>query len=184
MNWFGPRARIEIFDKEDRLLIRATDQQRWIDLVKSGGVVIGFAYILWRERSWFLIICFLGIAPFGLISWFHVRTGDLWITEKDLEGYGDLCDPSSRHIHLRWSDVLGLQYGTGGEEGSTGLYVRQDWWGSTCVLANLNEKQVNEIITAIYRRFPCLEMAEDKGGSSLFTEGSGLTSLGLSKPDK
>ena len=184
MNWFGPRARIEIFDKEDRLLIRAIDQQRWIDLVKSGCVVLGFVFILWFDRSWLWILCFLAIAPFGLISWFHIRTGELWITEKEIEGYGDLCDPSSRHVHLGWSDISGLQYGTGGEHDATGLYVRRNWWGSTCILANLNEEQVSEIIAAIYRRFPYLEMAEDQGEvSSLFGGGSGLTTLGLSKPD-
>jgi hypothetical protein len=51
-------------------------------------------------------------------------------------------------------------------------------------MAGLNREQSEEVIAAIYRRFPYLEMAEDTGGWSLFDGGSEIMTLGLSKPDK
>ncbi len=179
MRWFGPRARLEIIEQDDGLLIQSTGLKRGIDLVVSGCVVVVCGYIFWRDENWFSAICFVCVAVLGTINLFRDQNGELWVTEEDLEASGYLGGMSNGHVRLRWSGISGLTYRAGGEDEPCGLYA-----GSTCVLANLNEEQANEIIAAIYRRFPYLEMAEDSGGWSLFGGRSGLTTLGLSKSDE
>jgi hypothetical protein len=51
-------------------------------------------------------------------------------------------------------------------------------------MAGLNREQSEEVIAAIFQRFPYVVMAEDNDGWSLFGNASGLTTLGLSQPKK
>jgi hypothetical protein len=85
---------------------------------------------------------------------------------------------------FRWADISGLDFRQGGEDEPSGLYARTGRWNATCLMAGLNREQSEEVIAAVYRRFPYVEMAKDNDGWSLFGGGSGLTTLGLSKPKK
>jgi hypothetical protein len=154
MRWFGPNALVEITDREDGLLVRVTGQRRLIDLVGMGAFLALSAFLFWRDRSWFPLVFVLGASVFSLIYWVGDHEGQLWITEKDIEAIGDLGGISRNRVCLPWSNVSGLEYRQGGEDEPSGLYVRQGGWNTTRVLTHVDKQQAEEIIAAIYRRFP------------------------------
>jgi hypothetical protein len=55
-------------------------------------------------------------------------------------------------------------------------------WKTSCVLPDLDEAQTNNIIDAIYKRFPDMPLATDSEPWGIL--GEPLISLGLSKPRK
>jgi hypothetical protein len=183
MNWLGPAKQIEVIALGDVLQIKATAKGRAIDLV---GPILSAAwtYFAWRDKHWVFVA--FGLFVFASIVWklFQTQEGELRITETVISARGDLGGWTDGSVELRWGDISGLDYRQGGEEEPSELYARTGRWNGTCVMAGLNREQSEEVIAAIFQRFPYVVMAEDNDGWSLFGNASGLTTLGLSQPKK
>jgi hypothetical protein len=182
MRWFGPSSIVEIEKREDGLMVHVTGQRRGIEIVILGFIFLVFSEMFWRDRSWLHLVLLLGSAVFLFLYWIRDRGGVLWVTERYLEvrPYRD----GTPTTQIQWAEISGLEYRVGGEDESSGLYARQGYWSATCLFSDLDREQCDNIIATIYAQFPYVKMKEDQGSWSLFSEKSGLTTLGLSGPKK
>lgn len=183
MQWFGPSTTVKTVDGGDGLRVRVAVHRFRIDLILYAGVFAVFAYVGWRNRSWFFLIVVLVAGASLVIDWLKDPTTELWVTEHGLEAVRDNGGLGNDRLRLPWSEISGLDYRVGGEDEPGGLYARRGGWRSTFLMAHVNKEQAEEIIAAIYRRFPYVEMATDDGGWLPFGGKSDLTTLGLSKSD-
>jgi hypothetical protein len=183
MKWFGPSAILEFVERGDELQVKVTGQQRGIDFVVLGISLSVCAFLFWRDRSWFYFVCLLVACAYGLHNWLSDREEQLLVTEKNVEAFGDFGGFSSDRVLLSWSDIAGLEYRAGGEDTPSGLFARKAGWSSALLMTRVDKEQAEEIIRAIYRRFPYVEMADDSGGWLPLGGKSGLTTLGLSTSD-
>lgn len=152
--WFGPSSAIEIVDQTDGLLIRITRIKRKGHLAIALAIVFASCiFLAWQESLGGFVV--LGIALLWVASWFVDRKGEIRATENYLMSEG------SSHVRLAWSEIRRLEYGGDGENDPTGLHARVGRWRSVCVTANLNREQTEEIIAAIYHRFPSLKLADE-----------------------
>lgn len=183
MNWLGPAKQIEIIPLGDVLRIKATPTRRAIDLVGPIFAVV-WTYFAWRHKHWVFVA--FGLFVFASIVWklFQTLEGELQVTETVISARGDLGGWTDGSVEFRWADISGLDYREGGEDEPSGLYARTGRWNAACVMAGLNREQSEEVIAAIFQRFPYVVMAEDNDGWSLFGNSSGVTTLGLSQPKK
>jgi hypothetical protein len=184
MSWLGLTKQIRVIEQDDGLLIKVTSINRNVDLLISIPVFAGIVYMAWRDHSWLLA---LGAAfTLGTAIWFRFRNedGEIRVTDGEILAYGDTGGWSKGYVRFRWADISGLDYRVGAEDGPSGLFARTGRWNATCILAGLSREQSEEVIAAIFQRFPYVVMAEDNDGWSLFGNGSELTTLGLSKPKK
>jgi hypothetical protein len=182
MNWLGPAKRIELVEQGDVLLIKAAGGKSAVDLLLPLFACV-WTYFAWRDKNW--ILCFFGLFFLGSSVWmlFRDRDGEVRVSGTDIVASGDLGQWTDGSVQFRWIDISGLEFRQGEDEPG-GLYARTGRWSSTCIMAGLSREQTEEVIAAIYRRFPYVVMAEDRQGWSLFGDGSGLISLGLSKSKK
>jgi hypothetical protein len=183
MNWLGPAKQIEVSELGDVLLIKATSTKGAIGLVVPIFACV-WTYLVWRDKHWALF--FFGLFFLGSSIWilFRDKNGELRVSDTDIAANGDLGRWADGSVQFRWEDISGLEFRQGGEDEPTGLYARTGRWSATCVMAGLNREQSEEVISAIFQRFPYVVMAEDRDGWSLFGNGSELTTLGLYKPKK
>jgi len=182
MKWFGPGALVEFIERQEELQVKVILQRRRIDFVVLGAVLSVFAFLFWRERSWFYFVGLLFACAFCLHAWLGGNEEQLRVTENGLEAIGDFGGFSRDREVLPWSDISGLEYQEGGENEPGGLHARRGGWSSTLLMTHVNKEQAEEIIAAIYRRFPYVDMAEGDGGWLPMGGKSGLTTLDLSKP--
>jgi hypothetical protein len=182
MNWIGPAKRIEVVEQGDVLLIKAVGVKSAVHLLVPLFASV-FMYFVWRDKHW--IPFFFGLYVFGSSIWmlFRDREGELRVSDTDIAASGALGRWADGSVQFRWIDISGLEFRQGEDEPG-GLYARTGRWSATCVIAELNREQSEEVIAAIFQRFPYVVMAEDNDGWSLFGNGSGLTTLGLSQPKK
>jgi hypothetical protein len=179
MNWLGPAKRIELVEQGDVLLIKAAGAKSAVNLLLP-LFACGWTYFVWRDKHWVLL--FFGLFFFGSSVWmlFRSKDGELRVTDAGIMATGNRGGWIDESVQFRWIDISGLEFRQGEDEPG-GLYARTGRWSSTCIMAGLSREQTEEVIAAIYRRFPYVVMAEDNDGWSLFGNGSGLTTLGLSK---
>ena len=183
MNWLGPAKRIEVVEMGDVLLIKATPTRHILDLV--GPIVIAaWTYCVWRGKHW--VLSAGGLLVFALAVWrsFQTRDGELRITETTIAASGNRGGWTDSSVEFRWADISGLDFRQGREDETSGLYARTGRWNATCIMAGLTREESEEVIAAVYRRFPYVVMAEDNDGWLLFGNDSGITTLGLSKPEE
>ena len=183
MKWFGPSALVELIERGDELQVKVARQRRGIDFVVLAAALSVFTFLFWHDRSWIYFVGLLFACAWGLSFWFGNPEEQLMVTEKGIEATGYFGGLSRDRIGLPWSSISGLDYREGGEDEPSGLYARKAGWNATCLMTHVNKEQGEEIITAIYRRFPYVELAEDSGVWLPLGGKSGLTTLGLSKPD-
>jgi hypothetical protein len=183
MKWFGPAKHVDVIEQGDLLLIKATGVKCAVDLLLP-LFACGWTYAVWRGQH--LVLFFFGLFFIGSTIWrlFQDEDGELRITDFDIIASGDLGGWKERSVQFRWADISGLDYRQGGEDEVGGLYAKTGRWNATCVMAGLSKEQSEEVIAAVYRRFPYVVMAEEKSDWSLFGSGSELINLGLSKPKK
>ncbi len=184
MKWFEPDKRIEIIEQEDKLLVRAVGIKRVGDFLIPIVLGAGMEYFALRNGNSVLTLFGLLVVGLGVGGQFRNRDGEITITKDDLTASGDQGEWETGYVRFRWMDISGEEYQASGEDSAGGLYARTGWWSSKCLMAGLNREQSEEVIAAIYRRFPYLEMAEDSRGWSLFGGGSEIMTLGLSKTDE
>jgi hypothetical protein len=151
--WFGPVSRIEIVEQSDGLLVRITQIRRKGHLAIALLVTV-FAGVLfaWQE-SWVGVFFVPAMGLIWIAAWSSSRRGEIRVDENYLVADG------KKPVRLAWAEIHSLQYGGGGEDDPFGLYARVGRWKSICVMGDLNREQTEEIIAAIHRRFPHLEMA-------------------------
>jgi len=183
MRWFGSSTSVKTVDRGDGLRVRVAVHRFRIDLILYAAVFIVFAYVGWQNRSWFFLIAVLVAGVSLVIDWLKHPNTELWVTEYDLEVMGDRGRFTNDRLRLPWSEISGLEYRAGGEDEPSGLYARRGGWRSTLLMPHVNKEQAEEIIAAIYRRFPYVEMTTDDDGWLPLGGKSDLTTLGLSKSD-
>src|ERR1700748_2593875 len=154
--WFGPVSRIEIVEQGDGLLVGITQIRRKGHLAIGLLITVGFGVLFAWKESWWGVLIALGLGGFWIGAWcFNDHWGEIRVDENYLTTRG------KKPVRLAWGEIHGLEYRAGGEDEPTGLYVRLGRWKWSCVMANLDREQTEEIISAIHRRFPHVKMGEE-----------------------
>ena len=184
---------VDVRDLPDGLSIRVTEPK------KSGRIGIMFlegiaaAFVLYfvpmspPALRWFVggafVIAFLASIVVGLRGCdvgLRVTNLDLISTGHAPEGYRASTTPRADVFRFEYRDAAG---GGEGPEQPQGLYVEHrsvgTWAASICILPQVNPAQTEQIIEAIYRRFPDTGMLSPSAAQS-----SSLVTLNLSKSGK
>jgi hypothetical protein len=153
--WFGPISRIEIVEQSDGLLFRVIQIKRRGHLALGILVTVVFGVLFAWQESWLFFFA-LGLGLVWIGAWcFDDHWGEIQVDGNYLTTRG------KKPVRLGWGEIYGLEYRMGGEDDPTGFYVRLGRWKWSCVMANLDREQTEEIIAAIHRRFPQLRMADE-----------------------
>jgi hypothetical protein len=182
MKWFGTAMKVEQFDDGDRLRFRVTSERRLGILIIPFAAAIGLVYAWHVEASWLMLLGMAALVGVPIWRWLQVRVTELRVTELELVAEGDLNNGADT-LWLQWSEVSGLQHYRGDEGGPDGLYALQGIWDRVCVLPDVNIAQADQIIRAIYSRFPYVAMAEGVETPSIFGKRSEPITFGLTKQD-
>jgi hypothetical protein len=178
MKWFGTAARLEQFDDGDRLRFRVTSERRLGILIIPVVAAIGLVYAWHVEASWLMSLGMAALIGVPIWRWLQVRVTELRVTELELVAEGDLAR-GDNILWLQWSEVGGLQYYRGDEDGPYGLYALKGIWDRVCVMPGVNIAQADQIMRAIYSRFPYVAMAEGVETQSLYSSRSEPVTPGL-----
>jgi hypothetical protein len=184
----GMSVTVDMHDLPDGLSIRVTEPKKTgrILLMVITGIVAG--YFVYRipfappiSRSWVEAALAIGLltsvvaALRGCDVQLRVTNLDLMSTGHAPEGYRASTTPRADVFRFEYRDAIG-----GGDEAEQpqGLYAEHrgigSWSLSTCVLPQVDRAQTEQIIEAIYQRFP------DTGRlSSAAAQPSPLISLNL-----
>jgi hypothetical protein len=176
MEWWGAANQLEFIDKPDALTIRATSVQRRGDLILPFLLALGFAVAPWFGGGWLILLALGGLSAALFISWFMTSITEIRVTDRRIE-----VRSSGNTLSVNWSEIAGLEYRAGGEGEASGLYARQTRWQGLMLTSQLNQDECNQVIDAIYRRFPYAKMADDRSGG--FLRDPEIISLGLSRKD-
>ena len=156
MDWWGPSSRIEQVDLGDELVFSAVPLRRLGPIVLSALVVVGAIVFEIREFSFGALFVGVGAAFFHGRELFYGKSQVLTVTATHLSGADLVC----------WKDIFELRYQVGGEDDPSGLCARRSRWESVSLMSNVNCEQPEQMMHAIYTKFPLVEMAprpEDLG---------------------
>ncbi len=184
MKWFGPSVHVEVVDRQNEMQIRVTRQSRRIDFVVWAAFVAVFVFLFWWKQNWIYLFAVVGSIGCSILYWAGDGVAEMLITEKNVEVRGKLGGLSQETVRVSWSSISGLDYREGGEDEPSGLYARRGGRRYSLLVTSVNKEQTEELIAAIYRRFPYVEMAEDDGGWLPMGGKTGLTTLGLSEANR
>lgn len=127
---------------------------RWIVPIFL-AVVFGFAFLKQLPSAMPLIVAF-GAGFIGLHA-LRNRFFDLQISNFEFVARGSFTDRYNTLKVISRADILGFEFKKHDFFAPIGrpcgLYAKRRW-GSTCILAYLDEKQCNEAVETIYERFP------------------------------
>jgi len=180
MQWWGPANSLEFIDKPDALTIRAMSIRRRGDLLLPCALALGFILAPWFGGGFFVLAA-LGIASAAsFYGWSITSIVELRVTQRGIEARS-----SGGCVSAPWSEIKGLEYRVGGENEPGGLYARQARWRGVQLTGQLTETECDEVIAAIFTRFPFVAMAvDDEGGILNFGRSDEIISLGLSRTEK
>lgn len=167
----------------DALEFTIRRESGWLEQIAAPILVGLVLWTFWRTGAlWPRIIAGLaGIVTVvsWLASWLQGRDTTLRITGDEVVAEGNLGHLFMTEIRVAPSDVLWIGYDSGGEGGTSGLYLRIRW-GRTCVLPGLNQEQARSLVECIEHRFPGMIPTEYEGSLMLWDDGP-LTQLNLSE---
>jgi|SRR6185312_1603651 len=159
MQWWGPANSLEFIDKADALTIRATSIRRPGDLIWPAGCLVASLVTLAFGAPDGWPISLVAIAALLCAGWFNTSTVELRVTQRYLSArrVSSWFDNETR---VQWTDVRALEYHTGGENDSHGLYARKSFWSAPCLMPQLNKDETQQVIEAIARKFPGIVLAD------------------------
>jgi hypothetical protein len=115
-----------------------------------------------------------------IADWIHGRVTAFQVTETNLSARGNLDRTFQDQFDIEITAVKSIGFQSGYEDCPSGLYVTHGW-KSTCVLPGINKEECSQIVGAIYRKFPDLDIGDRDSGSLLFGPDGGLVALEISK---
>lgn len=169
MELFGPPYTVETVEEGGELGFHFRSKTNWTTLLFL-MVAIGFFVYGFVQQSWsFALFSLLLICQ---TIWSSLNPTDQWLraTSEGVIASGE---------RIRWPEIRSLRYHAGGEDESSCLAI-DTGAGTRKLFTGIDEEECRQIVTAIYRRFPYAEMADDPGPPTIFGKWSELTTLGLS----
>jgi hypothetical protein len=172
--WDG-NQKVETTDHGDFLLVRVTTPPFGVGFyIAVAACCMGIWWFV-KSKALLMPAVVLVAGAYSAIRSSKLTVAELRVTEQGIGYPGRL---------LLWKDIVSLEYLPGGEDGPSGLYAKTGRWGGQFLLKEIGQTDTNEIIDIIFRRFPLVEMAEQRPAiTSIFNKPETIT-LGLSKSDK
>jgi hypothetical protein len=166
----------------EELVFVATRRGGWTDYFTI-PLLAGLVVWLWIARKELMSLLAAFIGGFSLLaSWSRGPETRLKITSTFLLADGNLDRMMTNEIRIPASEVKWINWASGGEDGLDGLHVGRGWT-SVCVLPSITEQQARTIRSAIEKKFPEISIDDPNPASFLFGNGSGITELGISRPN-
>lgn len=166
----------------NEVLFVAKRRGGWTDyfVIPLLGVIVVWLWVANKELM-SLLAAFIG--GFSLLtSWSRGPETRLKITRDLLLADGNLDRMMTDEIRIPTSEVKWINWSSGGEHGLEGLHVGRGFT-SVCVLPGITEQQAQTIRSAIEREFPEISIDDSSPVSFLFGNDSGITELGVSRPE-
>ncbi len=170
------RTEFTSIEHPDSLEFMVVQEYGWLEKVLIPLIVASVIVMLWRAgQVIFAAIAMLSTSAYFVANWIHGPATRLRVTKDELTTQGNLNKLFRTELRVSTSGINSLRWDSGGENGTSGLYVIRGW-GMTLVLPGINKEQAEAIRDKIAARFP------DFPVSDRFRKESGLITLGLSKP--
>ena len=171
---FGRGATVLVDDQPHRLYIRSRVERSHIEPLMTVPFIILWSVLAFRTGWGWLGVALGSLALVSYLwNWWPDVEVHLHVTDLGLETRGNFGGGYQPIRHVRWRDIVRLEYGAG--SGGDDAYSPSGLWAvgnglSTCVLPGLTEDEASTIAVTIYRRFPDVDMAEDAGYRGFFRD--------------
>jgi hypothetical protein len=162
MQWWGLATKLEKYEEDNTLIFRATEQQRFVDLILPAASTIAFIYVLLIRADPYLLFGLAAFIAIPIFHWFHRSQTELRVTAIGLYSESHAGGTFKSTVDLKWSEVSGLDHYRADAEGETEPPGLRAEIGTSyrSILPNLSQTQSFEVIDAIYRRFPYIKTAK------------------------
>jgi hypothetical protein len=155
----------------DELQFTISRESGWIEIVVTSSVITAVGtYGLLRSSVLSLGFCLVGIG-FVAFNWAQGPTTTFCVSNRRLFATGNLSKLSDADVSIPASDVKSISWGSGPDDGPTGIYVWHGQEGSkcTCVLPGVSKKKAQGVTEAISKRFPQFPVRAGETHAALFT---------------
>lgn len=173
------RTEITTTEKPDGLQFVVSREHGWLDSLVPLGLLAVLVIGAWVLHHYIFAILAVLLSAFGWAKYLSDPTTRLSVSLVELIARGNLASTFDNEIRISTHEIKSLLFSTGGEGDRTGLYVHHGWT-QICLIPNIDRKQTEDIITAIRRRFPDMELGDREPASLFFSGDGGITKLGLS----
>jgi hypothetical protein len=175
---------MEIEEHPDGLVIRTVRKGSVLYALLAAAVAGALVFLIgliYFHRPALLVLTVLA-ATWGSSRWWRTVRVELRITQFEMLVTGHLRSVPDLNPRIPMANIRRLEYRAGqgkvGPEQFGGLYAVQRW-KADCVLPRLDEKQTQQAIDAIYRRFPFIPVSPERD-----VPGRDLVTLDLNSPRK
>ena len=179
MTAFGKRS-IRTIETPDEIQFFLVRESGWANQLIGATVVLLISWQAWRSSNplWY-VLCILGWVSLAADRLFG-KTAQFGVTQTQLTALGAWERIFQERFEVGLSEVKLIGYAIGGEGDPYGFYISAGWQ-SKCVLPGIDEADCRQIMDAIYRKFPDIEIGNRDGSSLLFKDDGGIVRLGLNK---
>ena len=184
MEIFG-KTELRTDEFADKLRFTITHENSLVETTITPVITVLVAWVFWRQNSpltKFMAILVVLATAVAIVS--NRRQGNevsLEVNSDELVTQGNMGKLLETEQRIATKDVEGMSYRIGGEDESSGLYVKLRL-SERCVLPRVSEEQAQQMIAAISKKFSDLPTSDAL--FSTFGTGDQITSLGLSANDE
>jgi hypothetical protein len=165
---------VTAIEEPDLLEFTVTSDSGLIESVAGPVILIGFVYLAWVSRAWWLFLFVAFVFAYMVLNRSKGNISKLKVNDRELVFTDDFEKTPNRQMRFKHYDVRTLGFSHGGEGGPVGLYLND-----TCALAGLNRQQADAVAFQIFTRFPQIGSKDSSPTSLLHGDDSGITTLGL-----
>jgi hypothetical protein len=163
MQWWRLATKLEKYEAGNTLIFRATEQQRYVDLLLPTASTIAFICVLLIRPNPYILFGLAALIAIPIFNWFRRTQTELRVTAISLHSESHAGGKFKITVDLNWAEVSGLEHYRANAEGDTeptGLIAQMGTSNYRCIIPNLSQAQSFEAIDAIYRHFPYIKMAK------------------------
>lgn len=179
MKAFG-HSEITTIDDPDGLQFVVVRANGYVDFFAPIAALLAFG--LWAVIAHhFILVIISTVGLFSLLaSYARGPVTRLAVSQYELVASGNLDRTFTDHLRVETKNVKSLGYFVGYENEPSGLYADQGW-RQTCLLPGVSKEEADTIAETIRGKFPDLERGDTSSRSLLYSESSGIQTLGLAE---
>lgn len=154
---------IKITDEPNHVQFVIVHERGWLNDVLYLIMVAVFTAESWflhrnvKDTLYISSIFLLIIAIRVMMKNSDITTASLFVSRSELIGRSNLDTGPTKEIRVKTTDIRSLGYKVGTEDSLPGLCAIQRSQKQVCLLSGLKRKPANELVEAIYLRFPNIQ---------------------------
>ncbi|RXS97282.1 hypothetical protein [Silvibacterium dinghuense] len=154
---FLPQKTLKTIDTADEIQFLLVQRPSWLRY----AIPLPFiALLVWQASGSFDLAALFGAGILALIafaSWIGSDRTLLQVTRELITAHGDLGQPPNEQVAFEPASLDAIGYSDGLAGRPSGLYATQGWTFH-CLMPGLTEAECRQVVDAIYRKFPGIEI--------------------------